>query len=469
MNIINEKHQKNAKNMGFALISFAFVFYFFPDFALIDIFPDIVTYILLCIGVGKLSYLNDSVEQARKLFFRMIIVSVGKLVGIFITFSTGNSEEQSSLMLLMVFVFALLEAFTLIPAYINLFDGILYLGTRHDGTAVFGPQKDRMKKSASDKIKRTTVAFVIVKNLALVLPETASLSVSDNINSYKLSMYEFIPHFRILGMIVSLVFGIVWLVRICRYFKSLSRDFVFVRSLCDRYNTEILPNTKIFAERRISIACLFFGLAAAFAIDFYINGNNGYNIIPDVMVAVSAVFGFIMIKKYISGRLFTISTAISSIYGIVSMLNWKLISDFSYEYTAAQVRTDIDASRTWKSLVLMSAIEAVCFLAVATLIIIAINKIINGHTGYCVEHYTIDPEIKLRELHNRLRAPLYFAGAFAVLAAFGGVFRVWMFRYATQLADVSWIIEAMLTAVFAIVLIIALLRTNEEVKEKYMY
>ncbi len=469
MNSVKIKAPRLAKNMGFGLIAFSFLFYFLPDFALIDVVPDIIMYMFLCLTLGKLSYLNDSVEHARKLFLRMIFISAAKYAAILVTFGSGNAEEQASMMLLMVFVFAIFECLTLIPAYIGLFDGLLYLGTRNNGTAVFGISNEHKKRSYTDKIKRLTVIFVIVKNLAVLLPETAALSTTDNINSYKISMYEFIPHFRICGIIISFVFGIVWLARVIKYFRSLSKDKSFVCALCEKYNNEIIPNTKIFAERKIGLACLFFGIFAILTVDFYINGNNGYNIIPDIIPALAALVGFIILKKYIPRQIFIISNVACVIYGFITTVNWKLVADFSYQYTAAQVRTNAEASRMWKALVAMSALEALCFFALSVVVIVCIMKIVQDHTGYCVEHYTVDPKVRLKELHSKLNLLLKIACGTAFLAASGGVFRVYMFRYATELADVSWIIETALTVIFAAILVFALFQIYDEVKEKYMY
>ena len=44
-----------------------------------------------------------------------------------------------------------------------------------------------------------------------------------------------------------------------------------------------------------------------------------------------------------------------------------------------------------------------------------------------------------------------------------------MFKSATELADVSWIIEALISAVFAVMIMLALAEINEKVKEKYTY
>lgn len=469
MDNLANKPQKKAHTLGFAMIIASVAFYFLPDMALVDFLPDIIGYIFLSIGLSRLSYLNDTIDDARKLFFRMILIGAGKLVAILITFSTGSAEEQASLMLLMIFVFALVESFTLIPAYIKLFEGLMYLGTRHDGSAVFAKKKEFDTRNVSERLKRFTVIFIAVKNLCLFLPETAALSTTDNINPNKIAMYEFIPHFRVIGMIVSLVFGIVWCTKAVKYFRSISRDKQFINSLLDRYNTEILPNSKVFAERKIGLACIFFIIASVIAVDFYMNGNNGYNIIPDIMVSVAAFIGILIVKKYIPKKLFSASVSFCAVYAVITSANWKIISDFSYRYTAHHVKTDKEANQMWKFLIGMSALEAVCFIILIALIMFIFIRIINGHTGYIVENYTVDPEVKLAELHTSLKKPLYISFVLALIAAAAGVFRVFMFRHTTELADSSWVIETLLTCVFATVFSIAVARVKEEVREKYMY
>ena len=467
--MVNEISKKTNNKIGFGMIAAAFAFYFFPDFSLIDILPDIITYILLCIGLNKLSYMNDSIESSRKLFFRMIIVSAAKLVAIFITFGTANREEQASLILLMAFVLSLVEVFFLLPAYIHLFEGILYLGMRYDSKAVFGEKKRIFSKNATEKIRRKTLIFVVVKNLALVLPETAALSTSDSLNPYKVSMYEFIPHFRVLGMIISLVFGIIWLASIVSYFRKLNKDTAFVDALSENFKTEILPNTKIFVERKVGIAALLLGISAIFTVDFYIDGNNGFNIIPDILFAFTAFFGIFMLKKYLSKIMFAVSAVAMLAYGVMTSVNWKVVSDFSYKYTAAQVRTDAEAFYGWINMLVLTVIEASLFIFAVVMICLVLKKIINDHTGHYFEHSTIDPQIKLREIHREIMVKVYVCAGLSVLSAMACFFRVYMFRLATELADVSWIIESAISAVFAVMLIVTLADINEKVKEKYTY
>jgi len=157
------------------------------------------------------------------------------------------------------------------------------------------------------------------------------------------------------------------------------------------------------------------------------------------------------------------------VYAVVTSVNWRIISDFSYRYTAHHVKTDKEANDMWKFLVGMSAFEAVCFIILIVTVMLIFIRIINEHTGYVVEHNTIDPKVKLTELRTSLKKPLYISLVLALVAASAGVFRVFMFMQTTELADSSWVIETLITGVFAIAFSIAIARVKEEVREKYMY
>lgn len=467
-----EKKKRSDKRLGLTFVSLAFVFYFFPGFALFELVPSIFSYIFLAIGLNKLSYLNDSVFGARKLFQRMIIVSIGKLVAMFFTVTTGNAEEQMSMMLLLVFVLALAECMLLVPAYIKLFEGITYLGMRHESVSVFGDRSDRFKKNATDKIKSSTLRFIIIKNLALFLPETAAMSTSDALNPHKAEMYMFIDLFRGFGMIISLIFGIIWLVSILKYFKALKNDTPFMDALADKFETEILPNEKLFVERRMSAALLFWGVGSIFALDFYIGGNNGFNIIPDTLFAACVICGLIMIRKHISVRKFAICCASCVIYSAVSILNTVInIGFLDMHSSVGHISRDPDAFASWMGrLIPMSVADALAFVGMCLAVFSVLLSLVRDHTGSYSLHATIDPEAKLRETHGFLKKYLIAFVAAAGVSALGGITRVLLLRlWSHDVNESSWLIELALTGVFVVLFILSLIRVNEQVKEKYLY
>ena len=159
--------RKVRKTLGLGLVSLSFIFYFIPDFmAVIDITPDFIGYILLVAGLTALSDMNESIASARKIFVRMILFGVLKIFAFVASFTLSDGFEQPTTLLLFGFILAVAECLLLIPAYRDLFDGVLYLGMRENGTAVFEYGK-RNKKNVTERIKRSTVRFIIIKNLYL--------------------------------------------------------------------------------------------------------------------------------------------------------------------------------------------------------------------------------------------------------------------------------------------------------------
>jgi len=468
--LLTVKKQKSNR-LGLTLVMWSFVFYFLPDFALIDIFPDVIAYILLYIGLGKLSFLNDSIDSARNLFFKMILISAGKLLALYLTFSNTNPKEQASFMLLMVFVFALIEGIILIPAYIRLFDGLLYLGTRYDGKAVFGKQKTEFSKSASDKIKFKTIAFIILKNLFLVIPETASLSVKsfDDYSAYNMGMYQFIPHLRISGMILSLIFGIIWFVSVISYFRSIKKDKPFIDRLKDIFYSEVLPKENLFIERSIKISGIVLCIASVLAVDFYLNGNDGYNLIPDALFAIGVFAGLFMIRKYIPKPLLISNGVFALAYSALSFFNTSMIADFMAKYNPKKIWRNSQAFNSWIQIIVFTVIEMLLFLGVVVTLLLALKKMIDNHTGYAVERENIDVKSKLRSLHLQLYIPLIITLAFALFAAVGGVTRVVLFSKLDDLSNSSWLIELALTVIFSGTMIYSVSNVQREVRDKYKY
>ena len=60
----NITHVKIKKNLGIGLWIAAAIFLFEPNINLVDIFPDVLGYILLCNAISRIASLNDSVDDA---------------------------------------------------------------------------------------------------------------------------------------------------------------------------------------------------------------------------------------------------------------------------------------------------------------------------------------------------------------------------------------------------------------------
>lgn len=459
--------RKVKKTLGLSLVSLSFFFYFIPDFmAVIDLTPDFIAYILLVAGLTALSDMNESVAAARKVFSRMILFGVLKIVAFVVAFTLSDGFEQPTTLLLFGFILALAECLFLIPAYRDLFDGILYLGMRENGAAVF-EYKGKSKKNITEKIKRSTVRFIIIKNLCVLLPEMLSLSVNDGFDAYNYSFAGEINVFRAIGFLTALVFGIVWLVKIETYFSKIKKDLPFMDTLREKYRAEILPREELFLSRRLKLGLILLGIGTIFAIDIYVGGNDGFSILPDALFAAFYIAGILVLSRK-KQKLTIAATAVAAVYGVFTTIMWKLGYDFSYKYTPRQVSLNEDVNNVWKWLVAGSVVEALLFVATFSLTAYLLVKTINENTGFVSTRESAAPDLRAEDIHKGLRIRIYVSAALAAVAAVFTPFRIIMFTSATYIADISWIIESVATAVFAAAAISAFYNINLEIQEKYL-
>lgn len=460
------KRPKVKRSLGLGLLSVALIFYFLPDFSIVDIFPDFIGYILTALAVSMVADMSEEMAEAKKRFSQMIAVGIAKFAAMIIIFSTVSADEMPNMLLTAAFVFGIAECIILVRAYSSLFDAFLYLGTREEGTAVFGGGKKTYRKSYTDTVKRSTITFIIAKNFLCVMPETLSLSVNTNLQSYDYSSLYSVNLLRFLGMIISLVWGIIWLCKTEKYFSAVLHDKQFMDKLIGKYKSEVLPNTSLHRRKKIHFSLLMLVIAAVLAIDFYIDGNNGYNIIPDIFSGSLFIIGSLALPN-VNKKMRIMTVSLGTVYSLTSLASWGLNAYFAYEYTAAEVSRDIIANRIWMALTALSCFEAVIFMAMIGAVVLSLREMIKNNTGYLPSHPTIDPEAKARELHKTLNRYLYIASAFAALTAISDPFRVWMFSRSSEIADGAWVIQMVITIVFASVFCWSLYRVNEEVEEKY--
>lgn len=489
-----KNERKSGRKLGFGLVSAGFVFLFLPDLMMIDVLPDVIGYALIAIGLSSVAFLDDSVAEARKLFLRLTIVAALKPVALIAVFS-ASASEQPTMLLLMSFAISFFECLWLIPAYSNLAEGLIYLGTRLDSAAVFSNGKRRYRGgSYTDAVFRFSKVFAIVKAVCAVCPELLSLAVDDSMQSYNYSYGFATWMFRILGVIVSLVFGIVWLVKIEKYFRRISADKALIDGMTARYRTEVLPNEALFIRRRAKFIFVLLAVSAFFSLDIYIGGNDGFSIIPDVICAVGFVAAAVLMRKF-AGKLFAPSVVVSSVYGVVTAATWYLNYRFGQDYGSYAARVDEVANRFWRGLVAAAVVEALLFAASVWLICLILCRVVKVCTGYTPHYAQGYSAERVEEVHKKLSKRLYVSAAFGTLSAVFIPVRVALFcpgrleldlsglassanKFLSSLAgvynifslfqDISWIVEFVFAALFVIVFAVTLYKINEETEEKYM-
>lgn len=376
-----------AKNKKIAMgsVAAAFIFLFNPTFAIIDLLPDFIGYLLLAHGLMKFADLNDSIMESTALIRKMALVDIAKIGAIMWVFRIPSSQEQASNMLLMMFVFCGLELLLMLPAYKKLFDGLGQLGDFHPNTAIHGKKGSLFwndNRSYTDKILRATIKFLILKNILSFLPELTELTSSiyaDYRSSPTVNLYYYIGLLRGFSFVLVLIIGIVWLVKIECYVHRVSKDKTFLNSVWQCYAERVLPKVGLFATRSLNAA--FFALFGAVLLlsDFYI---DGVNVLPDSCAAIFFLAYFICVQKLVPVK--RVTSWISSILFLV----FAIASDaFDYRFQTYHFYSSRLKGEDLRFFLIRSGIQVLSlflFLWVMANVMDSFFAIVRMHTGIAV-------------------------------------------------------------------------------------
>ncbi|HOA84414.1 MAG TPA: hypothetical protein PKN17_00095 [Bacillota bacterium] len=449
--------------VGWSGLIWALVFLMNPDIGIFDILPDFIGYILFCVSIAKIADIDDRVNEARGLLQKMLYVGIAKFLALFVIFGLLPPTDRSVGMLLFAFVFTVFELVYLLPAIVKLTDGIIYLSVRHEGTAAYTPSvrtiKHGYKRTITEKVRRLSIIFVIAKAVCRTLPEFASLTEQTFDGTARSSLYLYTDLFRALAIIVELVFMLIWFILTVRYIKLIKRDTVFIGNLEQQYDAEIRSKPDRPARRAIKAAFFCFGAAVILTPDLYF---DGINILPDTLSALSVILGLWIVRKFIKG--WQKVTVIASVYAAVSAVALFLDYKFRFEFYPESILRDIKAYNLYAAYCGVRGVSELVFVVlVFALLWIIMKNIITGHTGF-VAVGALDQSEKIRVLHEELSKRLIIPAVFAGLSALTDI--VSMFLINT--ADFVWLIEFLVSALFAFFMIRLMMGIDEQIEYKYM-
>lgn len=356
---------KSKKSMGFPLIILACIFFFNPDFSVIDIFPDIFGHIIMFFALSSLSDIDYHIENARRMFRYGIYIGIGKLLSIMLLFGLVSASERSVTVLLLTFVFGVADLLIFIPAFKHLFDGILSLGTMYDGKAMF---KEKNNKNVTDKMRSFTFAFVVAKAAITCLPELTSL-----INN---SEYRFIGLLRFFAVAVMFIIGLIWIVKIIAYFVGIQRDKQFLSNLSDKHIDMKITRPTLFTKRRLSLGIGIICAGLILSFDFY---SDYYNLIPDFICGLMVLLGALVLKKYSKKYKFVVFTSL--VYSAISTLTWGLSLRFFNEYYPGAALKQIDAYYKYNAMYISVIVDAVAFVFLSAACTVLICDIARLHAA----------------------------------------------------------------------------------------
>ncbi len=413
--------RKPSRYLGLTALAVGAVFLFDPFIGIFDLLPDAIGYLLFAIGLYRFSDLDERLADASRAAGRLALLGVARLLAILLTFALVSPTERPVFILLVAFSFGVLDCLLFIPLWRNLSGGFLYLGSRVNATAVFDRQRRGGHLHTRSLCERyvgfSTVCFVLREILA-ILPEMTVLTHEQGGSDWGgNTLYNYVGMFRFVGALLSLILGILWMVKTFGFVRKLKSDKPFFESLHRKYETEVLVRRDLFAMRAIkaSLSCL--AAAAVLSLDVYI---EGVSILPDLLAALCMLLSICFLTRYTAGEggKHRPAMLVTLLYAVSATVAWLLQFSYLSFNDLPNIEHDPLLRERLSTVTLIQAITAALFLAAYLLILRLLYDLVRRHTGLRALHagstYAAD---RTDAIHTRIRRKLLWVAVFAGLSA----------------------------------------------------
>lgn len=400
--------------MGFGLVLAGFVLLFNPVIHVVDLVPDALGFLLIVIGLTKMSFFIGKIEQARSLFIKLALVEAGKcLMVLTVPYASGSD------ILLQTFVFALAEVLMFVPAVNTLFEGLTFAGLWYDATAMYEkrragrafadfidkcaslkpislciekvtgkPYKKRARKEKVEWVVYTRdkiLFFYIFRVCATLLPELTELQLYDNlgkvsVHSIRYSAYK--PFLYVVFGITVLIMSIGYIRTVSKFFKSVARDEKFIKRMEEKYTVDILPRDTFFIARGMKQSMTCFTAAVFTSLVVTI---DDVNLLVGIISASFLYAATVILKRYIPKAKCILPFAV--IRAILSVVNLVLQYNYYAEYTTDAVEFVERASEMYYRMATLECVEALFAAVGIILYMFFLLRAVKAHLAICGIQY----------------------------------------------------------------------------------
>ena len=447
---------------------------FLPRLNIIDFFPDALAYLILLFVIAPYAVIDSHIAEAQKYLEQLLLIGAAEIVSVpFVyVFLSKSPQEQPMMVLLCCFVFAFFRIKIVLSLTRALGDGLSYLDMRNDGTMFcqsfmrrlisLRRGKKRVRKysySVTDRMMRAIRTFVIATSVLNTLPELSALSYLPGDDTV-FQLYDYIALLRGFSMMVSLIFGVVFVCRVLRFTRDIGTDLAYYARLQALYvqDEAMHPErqTQKYLRRTFALITLF----SVFTMDFTV---DRVNVLPDFMAALFLVAAFWMLRSYASH--ITRYLLIAAGYAAASVAHFALNTAFWSRYNPESIARSERVRAAYIPVQVLSVIEGIMLLLVLLCLMRVLYEIIERYTGYEIEGtVNYSREEKLREEHMALQRALIPVEALGVMSACCGP----MYTFLRPTVEFAWIFSVLIPAIFAITLSGRLLRIRDGVDSRFM-
>lgn len=468
--------KKLSPTLGMGYVIAGVCFLISPMLAVVDILPDFIGYALILKGIYCLSDMDEHISEAARLFRRLLILAIVRLGLVFFIYGMASDTEQPTLQLLCSFVLAILDCMAIIPAWRSLGNGLIYLGTRLEGKAVFDKRypasHKRIYSNTKTLTERTfgyTVFFLVTREVLSTLPEftvlTHQLGGADAGN--RTMVYEFIGLMRGMCATLVVILGIIWLVKIIRYLVHLMQDRPFFEALRHKYETEVLTRPELFARRGVKLALVFLCVGLILTVDLFL---DDVCVTPDFLFGIFSVISLLCLKKHVKGQAWTAALVGSVAYILLTAGEWVLqlgyftLSDGVWAFRKAEIYA------LWMNMNYVRAITLLAGLLLMFLLVRVLIQAAKQYTGFSVTaRDSVRPNERVAEVHRDLTHRLWIGfGLFAAASVASMVYMLTLPLAHDSLWEAWGFVDVVITGIFAAFFIHTVTVIFEQIDYKYL-
>ncbi len=469
------KEKRLSPTLGLWAVLMGSFFLISPMLAVVDVLPDFIGYALILFGVSRFADMNDKIEDAAKLFRRLMILGLVRMGAIVFIYGVSSPVEQPVLQLLCSFVLGVLECMTLIPAWKKLSGGLLYLSSRHGGEVVFATsyagKRNGSSKTLLERTTHATIVFLVAREVLATLPEfTVLTSEKGGMEAGEgLAIYDYISFMRETCAVIVLVWGVIWLVRFLRFGFYLGKDEIFLTAMREKYSQEVLTRPELFARRAVKRAMILMCIGMCFSVDFFLADlhTTPICVTPDFIMGILLTVGLLMMRKYADKRRLISATAVTSVYTLLAVAEWILPLSWM---DIRKLHNAPYLYERWTWAIIFSGVMALLSVGALLLLMGVLFNVIDRYTGFSVTaHDSASPNLRVAEIHRSLKRRLWVAFGLGVVTAASSVVSVVVLPFSEYSLWELWgTVDILLPIICAVMFILAVMEIFEQIDYKYM-
>ena len=462
--------QKMQGSMSFWTVMAGLCFFFNPTVAVIDFLPDFIGCILIFIGLTRVARVSSVMQDARAAFLKLGAICLGRDLLVLTVQGSSAAGEKATSLLLVTFSAAILLVWFAYSAFRTLFDGFYGLAAIEGCAPLYEESQGRAKRSKTEAILRQSFFFLIAREIACLLPELSALSASsDDLNPHHINMYEHIGIMRILAALFVLVWGIVYLVQIVKYFRLLQGQTDFREKLAQKENEQAARFPGNAVTRRHRLAFLMMVIGAFLLTDFYLDFTN---IIPDALAAGFILIGVLLCKPEGKQRIIACVAAVA--YAVTATISFYFASAFYDKFANAQIGHNEAADRAYTLMWGSALAEMLVFLAGLVLLLLLIRRVIDQWGGYLAVQEdsafeTRRREAFLEEFDGHLIRTFVFGFIAALFSFIYDYMKVLPASKWLRFLEFFWAFDFCTTLLFAVIFATLLGNVLSAIKQRFMY